>query len=308
MGISRFSNGPVWIEDLSARLGAKLHDYAFGGGVISTADVPMGSASGLAMEEQLKNYTTTKMFPSASTLYTVFCGGNDFLDNLGVSVKTGTLPNGTQISAQMTTFLSHLVANAHATNILLLNLPPMEDTPILLQNASSFASVIAPMSVAYNQEVDAGVKGIVAANPGVNVMTFDFYAFVKDLVTSPTVFTVVNASCMDPMTNAVCSDPDSYLFFDYLHPTARAHSYLANATYDFLTSSTASAAASSVGLAQIAAAVVPMAGGEPVSTLTPSPSSFSGTSANASSASLKWPPDKFFLAKRLKGLSTAPSL
>lgn len=28
----RFSNGPVWVEDLAGILGVKLHDYAVGGG------------------------------------------------------------------------------------------------------------------------------------------------------------------------------------------------------------------------------------------------------------------------------------
>ncbi|KAJ3197149.1 hypothetical protein HK101_005666 [Irineochytrium annulatum] len=226
----RFSNGPVWVEHLADRLGAKLHDLAVEGGVISDADIPKDAlpASDLAM--QLKNYTQ-KVLDPATTLYTVFCGGNDFIDNMPVALKTGVLPNVTMISGDMVAFLSDLV-KANATNILLMNLPPIEASPLVIQSIGPFAPIVAKLPVQYNQQVAAGVQAIAAANAGLKLQTFDFYALVKNLIADTALFPIVNRSCL--VNTTACSDPDSYLFWDHLHPTAKAHSLLANATYDFL--------------------------------------------------------------------------
>ena len=87
----RFSNGPVWVEDVAKNLSIPLHDYAYGGATISNAFVQgySGAKSTIpvpSLEDQVGSYLTN--MPSdalpASALFVLFGGANDILFDANV--------------------------------------------------------------------------------------------------------------------------------------------------------------------------------------------------------------------------------
>src|SRR5215470_1846504 len=78
----RFSNGPVWQEQLASSLGldaAHTRDYAIGGAMTGTTGLG-GVPTGLLT--QVSSFTAAPVTLGTNTLYTVWAGGNDGINLL----------------------------------------------------------------------------------------------------------------------------------------------------------------------------------------------------------------------------------
>jgi len=73
------------------------------------------------------------------------------------------------------------------------------------------------------------VEGLEGLLPGLNIIGFDTFSFVDAAIANPGAFGFTNVS--DPCFNGVtvCANPDQYVFWDLVHPTARSHELLGNA-------------------------------------------------------------------------------
>jgi phospholipase/lecithinase/hemolysin len=68
-----------------------------------------------------------------------------------------------------------------------------------------------------------------ATRLNVKLIRVDLFTVMQSAVRMPTPFgfTNVNDPCLVDAT--VCTDPDSHLFWDDIHPTTRAHQFIASA-------------------------------------------------------------------------------
>ncbi|KAJ3156750.1 hypothetical protein HDU86_003516 [Geranomyces michiganensis] len=251
----RYSNGPTWVEHLAnATVGNNNNNtsgfvnMAYGGAYASKAalDKPLNVTAGEFdppdLTQQLQYYlgNTTKYPDPKTTLYTVFAGGNDYVNQF----QSGT-PNPRKIGGAIVSFVQALHESPlNATNFVVLTQPSFAGLPIVRQAAaqagnagSDLLSGALNLTVGHNQVLAGGFAGLAAKNPALKIRLVDFFGFASE---SSKTFKNGTASCVvqapgvqvptyrstDPKNVVECRDPDSFFYWDDQHPTAAAHKLL----------------------------------------------------------------------------------
>ena len=67
---------------------------------------------------------------------------------------------------------------------------------------------------------------------GLHITRLDLFEFINSVVNDPSAYGLLNVtdSCLMPavQVGAICDHPNSYLFWDGIHPTRAAHLLIAN--------------------------------------------------------------------------------
>ena len=228
----RFSNGPVFAEQLSIELGfgaltpstAGGDGFAFGGAQTSGT----GGFRGLFIDdidEQVDEFVfRDAVEPDALAI--VFAGANDLL-NGHVDVR---LPVD-HLAADL-----HRLIDARVENFLVPNLPPLGRTPRFNGDPVQ-AATMNELTSEFNRALSVALDGVETSRTNVTIFRLDVAALVKEVMTDPEAFGLVNVTAPaapglepgDPSYDAslIAGDPDRYFFWDDLHPTAAVHAILA---------------------------------------------------------------------------------
>lgn len=215
------SNGTLWIDVAASQLGFSSanslsggNNYAFGGARTG----PIGSDFPFSLLDQTQMFLmNVGGIADSGALYSVWGGGNDIRDNdIGDSVAN--------ISSVITSLHSAGAMNFFVPNQVDVGLTP-ESMAGLAPGGS--AAEITAASLAFNAQLQSELQ-LLEANLGVNIIKFDLFSLFQDVVLNPADFGFNNItdSCFTGFS--LCADPDSYLFFDGIHPTAAAHSIIGN--------------------------------------------------------------------------------
>ncbi|MFT6268045.1 MAG: phospholipase/lecithinase/hemolysin [Alphaproteobacteria bacterium] len=196
----RFSNGPVWAELLAADLGVSA-DSAYGGGT--------NYAIGGQRTEQVLGFQIPTFLASTAgeadtdALYVIWAGGNDFLQNDPVGTYSPFDAADNIIASILT------LSAAGATDFLIPNLPIAES-----------------WAFEFNAALADGLDGL---ERDLNITQFDAFSQFLDMTLNPDDYGFTNV--LEPCFNGVsaCADPDEYLLWDPVHPTAAAHRIIADA-------------------------------------------------------------------------------
>ncbi|WP_296819533.1 SGNH/GDSL hydrolase family protein [Brevundimonas sp.] len=233
----RFSNGPVWVELLGwtqARVGGSVagsYNSAYGG---ARTDNLVGFPTG--MRQQITNYLGAGGTFDSDDLVTIWGGANNIFQGLPTAGAQpdpfGYIAGVSVASAADMGFMINQVSDAGAGTILVANLPNLATTP---QFAGGPAQGLAAHATnAFNAALFAQVSAQAAANPNSNVIFMDVNRAFNVLLSAPGRFGFSNVtqSCLVGVT--VCSSPDSYVFWDGVHPTAAGHRLVASVATDYL--------------------------------------------------------------------------
>jgi outer membrane lipase/esterase len=245
----------VWVEQLAASMPSKPEvkasldggtDYAYGfattgsgsgaftfgpGGVLSVNVENIG--------QQITDYLATKPKISPKTLFVVWGGANDFLQG-GISAETifGTAGN------QMLN-IQRLI-DAGATQFIVPNLPPLGLTP-RINGSPAVAAAVDQAIALYNSALSSVVQLLLNSNPSkhLQIAQLDTFGLFNTIVSMPSNYAFANVTSS---SQGVSVDPDTYLFWDDLHPTTHGHNILAiNAAAILARSNCQSASASGNG-------------------------------------------------------------
>jgi outer membrane lipase/esterase len=235
----------VWIEQLAAMLPSHPvltdsldggTDYAYGFAFTRNGTSPLtfGPSNSFSVTvdnigRQITDYLAGRPRISDKTLFVVWGGANDIL--------SASSPNDVFYAAiDEIVDIQRLIA-AGASQILVLNLPPLGLTPRL--NGSPVTSGPADQaSMLYNDVLNLGVSILRGFSPGRRLVLaqLDVYSLFTQVVAAPLRYDLANVTSSSQGQYTV--DPDTYLFWDDLHPTTRGHSILAAAAFQLLQSST----------------------------------------------------------------------
>ncbi|WP_164928642.1 SGNH/GDSL hydrolase family protein [Gloeobacter violaceus] len=239
----RLSNGPLWIEDLAARLNLPLQPsleggtgYAFGGattGFKPSQPPPPGIPPGIpGVLAQVATFAETRPPVAPEDLFFVVAGSNDIL-LFGESDIDLLLDN-------VATALSELYAQG-ARTIVVTNLPPLSRTPLAGSDPQQVAA-LGVLTRTYNRKLERRLQLLEQTQPGLKPILLDAYALVLALIDNPARFGLTNVTEPCLTETAVCPDPEQYLFWDEVHPTAAVGRILADYAYAVLARSTLPAA------------------------------------------------------------------
>jgi len=243
----RFSNGPVFTELLGFNAGRYTAgapvtgsvNYAFGGARTDNAANPPG------MRNQLLAYLGGGGTFGDNDLVSILGGANNIFQAFPAAAGNPATAQATMQAVATSAagdinFIVDSVASAGAGTILVTNLPRMGITPqfsasnpLVGQQGSALADF---SGTTFNSALSAGLFTVAANNPNSNIILMDLYKISDTLAGAPGAFGLTNASsaCFNQTTLTVCADPDSYLYWDGVHPTAAGHRLIASLANDYL--------------------------------------------------------------------------
>lgn len=236
----RFSNGPTFVELLGFNLGRYTAgspvtgsiDYAFGGARTDSQASPPG------MRNQLLAYTGGGGVFGPNDLVSVLGGANNIFQGFFAAAFSANPTGGVAaLGASAATDLNFIIndiAARGAGTILVTNLPRLGVTPQFSGLGPSAAALADFAGQSFNGSLFAGLVPVAASKPNTNIIYFDLYKVSDALIADPGRFGLSNvtSSCLVGVT--VCSSPDSFLYWDGVHPTAAGHRLLAALANDYL--------------------------------------------------------------------------
>jgi outer membrane lipase/esterase len=217
----RFSNGPVWVEHMAERLGARLRPSGDGGTnyAVGGARASGGPTDLRAQADAFLPARRGRLDPAA--LYVVCGGGNDLL----AAAVYG--PDGDAVARGAADAIGGIVADlasAGARHILVPNLPDIGITPALRALGPAAAAGARELSRAYNETLELALDRVEADHP-VRIVRLDVFSLADGVIADPAAAGFRNVT--DPCRDA--GSCEGMLFWDHVHPTALAHARLADA-------------------------------------------------------------------------------
>ncbi len=233
----RFTNGPVWVEDLAPRLGLAANpaiNFALGGATSAAGNTINAALPGL--QQQVDGFVAAAPAADPNGLYVVWAGANDYLGG-GSTDVAGTVNN---VAAAV-----NKLAAVGARNFMLPNLPNMGATPGAAAAGTQVQQGLSQLTGAHNAALAAAAQGL-DVNPNINIALLDVNSLFNQAIASPASLGFTNATDSlvpgfggDPSVGNITlppgTNPNQYLFWDNLHPTARAHALIADTAAKTLT-------------------------------------------------------------------------
>lgn len=224
----RYCNGPLWVEYLSPQLG-----------------IPYNASNNLAFagSETSNLLSQIAAMPASSSpqsaLYTVWSGGNDFIDNASTdfindSAWAVTISNAVR---NITNAVATLYTNG-GREVIVGNMPNVGQTP----GASSYGTLtnyIDSKVLLFNTSLGTAVTNLMLIHPGLRIYLMNANQLGTNVTDSPAAygFTVVSIGALQDttLTNKSFNGPGAdYLYWDQIHPTTKLHALVAAMAYDLV--------------------------------------------------------------------------
>jgi len=211
----RYSNGPLWVEYLSADLGLPYNasnNFAYSGS--ETSDL-LSQVAGVPASTALH-----------TALYTVLSGGNDFLDNVDLEENDSAWDLVvTDAVSNITVAVTMLYTNG-AREIMVGDIPDVGLTPAFNGAPAGFANYVDSKVALGNTLLQSRMTNAMAQNPGLRIYMVNINAVVSNVLSAPAAygFTVTTNGALEDtnLTNKSFNGPGAdYLFWDIIHPTTK---------------------------------------------------------------------------------------
>jgi phospholipase/lecithinase/hemolysin len=206
----RYSNGRVWIEYLAESLhlsSKQTNNFAYGGSTTGS----VGNNYVPSLLNQVQSFTQTHQQTNSDALYVLWAGANDYLQ--GVSSATIPVKN-------VTTAINSLT-DVGAKKILVANLPDLGQLPATKNSTNSVN--LSALTQAHNQGLRRSLKILSQQHSDVEIVILDANTLYRDAIANPATFNFTNVISPCLSSGRPCGNPDQFLFWDGIHPTAAAH-------------------------------------------------------------------------------------
>lgn len=242
----RFSNGGNYVDALAAKFGIEVlpslaggTNFAFGGARTdyNVVEQPFGPFPPDTFPWSLSQETDAFLAQARgrranpTALFVVFSGSNDLADVLALRLDPATT-----IAITVEGIRDAILAfkSAGARTILVPNAPNLGKVPLVTVRGPQAVAFATALSLQYNAALEAMLETI----EDVNIVRFDTFAFITDVVDHPAKYGFTNSTqpCYsgfivpDPAATE-CPDPDAHVFWDGEHPTSKFFAVLADELY-----------------------------------------------------------------------------
>lgn len=242
----RFSNGPVWAEQLVGPLAnffpvgpvnnARSVDFAFGG---ARADTAVANPPGVPT--QIGAYLARGGAFGANDVVSVWAGANDLFQAIPIA---GANPATAQavMGAVATTAAGNVagsvnaLAGAGARTIVVTNLPDIGVAPAFAPTPATGLATFS--SATFNAALAGNLAAVAGARPGANVISVDIASVFSAIRSDPAAFGFANVTQACVATPACAGGTvaaqNAYLFWDGVHPTVAGHALVAQTIRQYL--------------------------------------------------------------------------
>lgn len=220
----------VWVEQLAAMLPSRPvvsnsldggQDYAYGFAFTGGGTTYFNFYSSYAItidnvDLQITHYLATNPKIDDKTLFVVWAGANDVLNATSTSeIVTAGINQATDVE--------RLIA-AGATQLIVPNLPPLGAIPRL--NTTPYSGPVTQLSVLYNDTLASGLKTVRDSNTGkhLRIYPMDVFGLFNNIIAKPSAYGLTDVTDSSQLHTV---NPDTYLFWDGLHPTTHGHNIVA---------------------------------------------------------------------------------
>ncbi|MGK7887972.1 MAG: SGNH/GDSL hydrolase family protein, partial [Leptolyngbyaceae cyanobacterium] len=236
----RFANGPVTVDQLAEQLGinhTEATNFALAGALTdrtnSNSDlVPTLELGGLLDQIDQFSSQAGALGGDARDLYFIWAGANNILGLIANPVDD-PLAVVNQAALDIASAVSSLVATGAETMIVALS-PNVGRLPLSLEAnvLESFTS----LTMAFNTALTNTLTSLEATLAGTNIVLVDLFATSEAIAQDPTEFGFTNITVPYLSLEATppTPDPDSFFFWDSVHPTTASHRLFTETTYDSL--------------------------------------------------------------------------
>jgi outer membrane lipase/esterase len=229
---NRYSNGPVWVEQLAATLGLSAKpslsggtNYAFGGARTG----PLNSPFPFSLVDQVHMFLDPNgQVASPSSLYVVAGGGNDARDAFTIAIGGGD-PSAliAAYAANIASILTTLDA-AGANDILLTNVPDIGKLPAVQFFGQGAAAAATNVSAAFNAALAATLASL-PLNVRDDVHVLDLFGLLDQVFADPGAFGFTDVTSACAVNPACIANPQGTFFWDGIHATSGGQALLAQA-------------------------------------------------------------------------------
>lgn len=225
----RYSNGPLWIEYLSAMLGIAYN---------ASNNLAVSGSTTYNLSSQIASMPASSNPQSA--LFTLWSGPNDFLDafetNLENNAAWGVTVTNTVLN--ITNAVATLYSSG-AREVLVGNMPNIGQTPGAASYGSTLDNYIDTKVQLFNSALSPAVTNLMLGHPGLRVYLMNANQEATTVYDSPATygFTVISIGALQDttLTNKSFNGPGAdYLFWDPIHPTTKMHAMIGTLAYDLV--------------------------------------------------------------------------
>jgi phospholipase/lecithinase/hemolysin len=213
----RFSNGPLWVEYLSAQLGLPYNasnNFAVAG---STTSNLLSQIAGLPASTNLH-----------TALFTLVTGGNDFFDSvdLGVNDPAWSIVISNAV-VNLTNAIGVLYTNG-AREMIVGNLANIGQTPAFIGTPAGYTNYIDSKVKLFNTMLATAVTNVMKGDPGLRIYFADNNTAFSRILSAPASFgfTVSTIGALEDtnLTDKSFTGPGAnYVFWDTVHPTTKVN-------------------------------------------------------------------------------------
>lgn len=221
-----FSNGPTWVDGLAAHLGVSTGPSLAGGGNYAFGGAQTRDGSSPSLLTQVGTYLDdVSGNASPDALFVIAGGGNNARAALeavlaGEPIGRTVLSTAVKFAIDVGNMVDQLQA-AGATDIVVWNAPNLGLAPAVLDAGPAASFLGQTVSMLMNNALARRLQD----EQGVQI--FDLYGLLGSVVADPAAFGMVNVA--DACGALAGCTPDSYLFWDGIHPTSGGQALITDA-------------------------------------------------------------------------------
>jgi phospholipase/lecithinase/hemolysin len=185
----RFSNGPVWVDDLAAGLNVPLVDYAYGGAWAEPLhDSRLVVPFGLGLQVSYYLVMSVADFHKANHLYIIWAGGNDYVSGRE-DVDYATTNTVSSIEAQIDWLVYY-----GARNIIVMNLPDLSLVPEVATKGPDAMENVTQLVKAHNLKLSQMLTDQQTRHPEAKIIYGDITVSFNDAYYNHDKYNIKNVS------------------------------------------------------------------------------------------------------------------